>query len=579
MKNRRKARELTLQILYQADIRRVPVEDVSENLFRRYLFKSEVEQFCRRLTQGTSQYSSSLDLLIKKYARNWSLDRIAAIDRNILRFALYELFFLPEIPPVVSINEAVEIAKRYGVSDSGKFINGILDQIRKERGSDSLLNWNNLEKTLRKNPDLTLLKQIKHEKKIYLVGGCLRDLLLNKEIKDFDLVIDDPHFELAEEVARLKKGKSVVLSPQLRRVVLPSGFFIDFHLQSSSTLLQDLIKRDFTIDALSLDLDSVSRPALFLIDPSSGLKDLIEKRIRLIRPQSIDEDPLRMLRAFRLASQLRFDLNDEIQKLIIEKAPYLNQCSGERIRDELFLLLRNSFFFPYLNSPAMKTVLKEAIGMEPHPDNLIKLKELLSNEQFLPREYKEKISTHLKKILSGERKREELLKLIALFCSFPPREEEKNKITSRLRLAGKEKRVIEQIITLLPETQELKNKSFNSLSYARILSRSKEETVELFLLLPVLAPQDENNYALSSSLLRIFFDKYSLIMSPPKLLSGDDLIESLQLPRGQWLSQILEEIRLAQIADQVTTKKEALELATKHMKERKNRRKELSEEK
>ena len=86
--------------------------------------------FMESLVKGVIEHREEIDEMIVKYAKNWNLGRMAVIDRNILRLAAYEMMFRADIPPVVSINEAVDIAKKYSTDDSGKFVNGILDQIR-----------------------------------------------------------------------------------------------------------------------------------------------------------------------------------------------------------------------------------------------------------------------------------------------------------------------------------------------------------------------------------------------------------------------------------------------------------------
>lgn len=91
-----------------------------------------VRLFADPLIRGTLQHRADLDQHILKHCRNWELSRIAAVDRNILRLAVYEMLHREDIPPVVSINEAVEIAKKFSTQDSGKFVNGILDSIKAE---------------------------------------------------------------------------------------------------------------------------------------------------------------------------------------------------------------------------------------------------------------------------------------------------------------------------------------------------------------------------------------------------------------------------------------------------------------
>ncbi|HXC97864.1 MAG TPA: transcription antitermination factor NusB, partial [Verrucomicrobiae bacterium] len=92
----------------------------------------EIRVFADPLIRGTLQFRDEADGCIVKHAQNWELHRIAAVDRNILRLAIYEMLHRDDIPPVVSINEAVDIAKKFSTQDSGKFVNGILDKVKGE---------------------------------------------------------------------------------------------------------------------------------------------------------------------------------------------------------------------------------------------------------------------------------------------------------------------------------------------------------------------------------------------------------------------------------------------------------------
>ncbi len=94
--------------------------------------EAAVRLFADPLIRGTLQFRDEADEMIKKHAKNWDLHRIAAVDRNILRLAIYEMLHRDDIPPIVSINEAVDIAKKFSTQDSGKFVNGILDKIKGE---------------------------------------------------------------------------------------------------------------------------------------------------------------------------------------------------------------------------------------------------------------------------------------------------------------------------------------------------------------------------------------------------------------------------------------------------------------
>ena len=94
--------------------------------------EAETRLFAEPLIRGTLQHRDAIDEHIKKHVKNWELNRIAAVDRNVMRLAIYEMLHREDIPPVVSINEAVDIAKKFSTHESGKFVNGILDKIKGE---------------------------------------------------------------------------------------------------------------------------------------------------------------------------------------------------------------------------------------------------------------------------------------------------------------------------------------------------------------------------------------------------------------------------------------------------------------
>ena len=132
MRKRTKAREYALQILYAVDITKDDPGDCIECFWAGNKESSgEVKKFAAGLVLGVSDNKKEIDRIITKYATNWHLDRMAVIDRNVLRFATYELIYVKDIPPKVSINEAIDIAKKFGGPDSGKFVNGVLDKINK----------------------------------------------------------------------------------------------------------------------------------------------------------------------------------------------------------------------------------------------------------------------------------------------------------------------------------------------------------------------------------------------------------------------------------------------------------------
>ena len=131
MSSRRKARELALQMLFQWDVGDHTVEHVVSTFLASKKLDADVESFARGLFEGAVREVDALDDALRERAEHWRPERMAAVDRNVIRLALYELLHHPHTPPAVVINEALEIARRFSGKDSVEFVNGVLDGIRK----------------------------------------------------------------------------------------------------------------------------------------------------------------------------------------------------------------------------------------------------------------------------------------------------------------------------------------------------------------------------------------------------------------------------------------------------------------
>ena len=146
MGTRRRAREFALQILYQLDVQEQLSDEQAIGMFWKSFAATaeaegalavdlgEIQPFAEKLVRGVREHLAEIDGQIQSVSKNWRLERMARVDRNLLRLALYELKFVDDVPAKVAINEAIEIAKRYGTSESSAFVNGILDRCREELG-------------------------------------------------------------------------------------------------------------------------------------------------------------------------------------------------------------------------------------------------------------------------------------------------------------------------------------------------------------------------------------------------------------------------------------------------------------
>jgi N utilization substance protein B len=130
MGNRRRSRELAMQALFQIEMIQDDSTEAVELFCRHFRVSKSVKPFFLRLVEGVREFQSEIDALIERFSENWKISRMSRVDRNVLRVAVYELLHCHDIPPKVSINEAIDIAKRFGTEDSGAFINGILDSVR-----------------------------------------------------------------------------------------------------------------------------------------------------------------------------------------------------------------------------------------------------------------------------------------------------------------------------------------------------------------------------------------------------------------------------------------------------------------
>jgi transcription antitermination factor NusB len=136
MRKRTRAREFALQILYQMDITGDNCKVSLDNFWQYHCdekIDNDLKEFAAGLVNGVKDNLDKINAKISQYAANWQLKRMAVVDRNVLRIGCFELMFRDDIPPKVSINEAVELAKKYSGLEAGKFVNAILDKVKLER--------------------------------------------------------------------------------------------------------------------------------------------------------------------------------------------------------------------------------------------------------------------------------------------------------------------------------------------------------------------------------------------------------------------------------------------------------------
>lgn len=462
----------------------------------------------------------------------------------------------------------------------------------------------------------TILKLAKKKKvKLYLVGGYLRDALLGreKENPDMDFSLLKGAINFSKYVAKEIKGGFVVLDKihgcaRIVKKIKDKFYTLDFTDFRGKTIEDDLRHRDFTINAIGLELEEAFASRNLdnlLIDPYGGRQDLKSELIRLVNKKAFDEDPLRLLRAFSLASIFNFKIEKETLKLIKLKAKDLSRISYERIRDELFKIFQRSNSFEYLIQLDKLKLLKIIIpeielmrnvkqGPYHHLDVWQHSLETVKQLEVLIAGLKnnQEVQNYLDKFISTNRQHRGLIKLGALLHDIGKpsalrHENGKTKfhgheriglditknIAKRLKLSNDELDSLEKMVFwhlrpgYLADNQEITPRAV-----FRYFRDTQKEGVSVLLI--SIADQRATKGPLTSKTSRLHHERVVLDLIKeyfkrkkekklPHLITGDDLLRKFKLTPSPLIGKILKEIEELQAIGKIKTKKEALQIATR----------------
>lgn len=447
--------------------------------------------------------------------------------------------------------------------------------------------------------------------RLHIVGGFIRDIILGRERAnpDIDFAVKKNAIGFGRRLAKYFKSGFVVLDREngcarLVKRIKKRIYTLDFTDFRGRNLVQDLGKRDFTINTLAVELETFLKSSgCPLIDPYGGLKDLKSGLVRIINPEAYDNDPLRILRAFSLSCALNFKIEPRTLSLARRKKNKLSGVSSERIRDELFKVLAAPASFESLVQldrcritetifPEIKAMRRLEQGPYHHLDvwqhTLETLKQLEKIVKDLNR------NRDIKEYLGGEissgRHRRELVKLGALMHDIGKPgtlriEEGKLKfhgherlgadmlegISQRLKLANSETAALKKMILLhLRPGYLADNPVLTRRAKFRFFRDAGEEAVSILLI--SLADQRATKGYLTTPesrrrhervvrrLIREYFRSAKEI-KPPRLIDGNDLIRRFKLEPSPLIGRVLSEIEEARAINKVRTKKQALGLA------------------
>jgi tRNA nucleotidyltransferase/poly(A) polymerase len=431
----------------------------------------------------------------------------------------------------------------------------------------------------------------------FFVGGCVRDLLLGRPLHDLDLVVAGDALGVGRRLARVLGGSFVLLDEEnaIVRIVLPGDGdvprrTVDVAALRGGDLRSDLAARDLTINAMALPLETLEaalrgKPVVEqLIDPFGGREDLERGCIRALGRQALFDDPLRTLRVVRLAAELGFAVDADTARWTAEAAPELARVSWERIRDEIarLLLCRDAGrYLPLLDRYGLLPVVLPEVEQARNTPGLEHLWELVLSLEALVAQLageakedrrlallleipdRDALRRRLEMRLCDERTVLVILKLAALLHHAQPPRELSRRVGRRLRLSDREVRALVTAVER-PEADRLWEGEALSLRAVYRFYRACGAIAEGVLLLALVdrlahgkaAPDHATVRA--EEVLRIACEGRERVIDPPQLLDGHTLIAALELEPGPWVGRLLEGIREAQAAGEVSTLEEAL---------------------
>jgi len=461
---------------------------------------------------------------------------------------------------------------------------------------------------------LEVVRELADGKKVYLVGGAIRDLLLGLPAKDLDFVMPEGSIELARAVSRRLGGVRYTLD-DLRhsgRVILRHGEkneqVLDFTSFIGRNLEQDLRQRDFTINAMALDLDHPDQ----LIDLLGGEADLRMRKLRICGPESLTSDPLRVLRGVRLISSYNLVFETQIVAEMRVAIKKVGAVSGERIRDELMKCLRvpnferTAVLFGLFGVYDQLRLL--VFGVDPIEPELLetdrRLLAVLERLAFYlfavdPEEGRQPgipiISTNsqlkayldlLDEPLQGGRRRSHLLLLCSILLHLHPlfdrelKEEASfspgvfaEQISRGLLIGHKEEMYFKAVSSGFLRIAELSKQELEKLDYYRFFREFGSYGLDSALMALVEEEVREGKFnfrtSICESIFSVWFDEQNKTVNPPSLVDGMLLQRELQIGPGAEIGFLLEAIRQQQVLGRVNTTAEALDFARESMKGKK----------
>jgi tRNA nucleotidyltransferase (CCA-adding enzyme) len=373
----------------------------------------------------------------------------------------------------------------------------------------------------------------------YLVGGAVRDVFLERkrEYFDLDFVVPERAIDLAKQISKTYKAGFVVLDRdrEIARVVFERGT-IDIALREGNSVETDLGRRDFTINAIAYQIERKE-----LIDPFHGVEDLSDRVLKMISPANLEDDPLRLLRAYRLAAQLDFAIESNTRKTISNLAHLITTVAAERVNTELGYLLTSSIGSDWIVAAWQDGLLKLWF---PKVDEkkLTRLNKIDKAIETLNHKYPKLIQNH-SWCLSISR--------LANLVAIEP-EKAEGELTE-LKYSRIEIRAVITALKYLPQLQLQTSLMSLREQYFFFL-----DVKDVFPILAILAEATEVDIQIIEPLCDRYVNLKDSVAHPQPLLTGNDLMEALNLKPSPKIGELLTEIQIAYIEGKIYNADEAI---------------------
>lgn len=459
---------------------------------------------------------------------------------------------------------------------------------------------NKIIEKIKKDKIINLIKKHAQNAEIYLVGGVLRDFYLNKENFDKDIIVDKIDAEeFAKKLAKSIDASFVPLDEEnkIYRLVLKDKInCIDIANPIGKTLEEDLTRRDLTINSIAINLK-----ILEIIDINDGLKDLKSKKIRHINEQNFVDDPLRLLRVYRFQSMLGFGLDNELVKIVTKHASKIHKSAVERINYELLKLFSGDYCAKTLlemdKTGLFGEILPISQELKKVPPNLHHHLNLFEHSIEVTKQIQEiyeksspEIKKHLQKVDFGGLTRLAHLKFAGFLHDIGKPstwtiEEETGKhrfikhddigskmaanILRQRKFSKKQIDYVQKMIKYhIYPSHIVNNPEINDKIYMRFIRKMGDEVIDII----ILAMADrlsargtditdeivEKNIKNLKSLLNFYLTVKDTLKPLPKLLSGEEVMELLNIKPSKELGEIIKSLKEAQLSGDISTKKEAV---------------------